>query len=1159
MAVSSAAEREPQRTSEREPSGGRERLGGARADFVANLGKRRVELRGTLDALRADPSSKRYAGELRRRVHALAAGAKLLRFSMLADELKLVEAKLEEAAHRGSLEASDFGAVHDLVGRMTSLAWGQTEEEPVAARSSAERDPLAHLRRGEATEAASQRVPCSVLVVGGSHLADPLSMPMGRSTDDDGQAFEVERTAEASVGLDLARALAPDVAVIDGDLPDAKALVQDLAADPLTESVPIIVALRLARADDAGPFLALGVARVLPKPVSPSELRRACAGVVSTYVKREVSREPLGDLTLDQLGARLAEELRRGLCDTVQADARSSTLKLGEGTELLAALWGAVARIRDVVTIRTQGQVRFANGGPEGAVPMAPWLDAPDVTTVASKRGLGRAARAETETSLEKLRVLVADDDAAVCWFLAGVLKTAGATVYEARDGERALEIAKHVNPDLIISDILMPRMDGFNLSRIVRRDVVLRDVPIVLLSWKEDLLQRVRELGADADGYLRKEASAGAIVQRAKELVRQRRRVAQRIATQGEVRGRLDGLTTHTLLRLVCQLRESSTVSVRDASYLYEVEIRGGKPIRATRTALDGSFERGAGVLAALLGAGDGRFSVSPPREDGDVGPVRHELSGSLTDQVMPVVASARAAQRLLSGANLMRVQRVEVDDEAIQSYLAATPHAARTIVETVARGACPRDLVTNGAASARLLEDVLIDAAVHGGIIQILDASGEDRLPGATALELAILRGERTVSPIASLPVLGVGADAQGPLEPAPWSDRLREVIAQPSQEAPVVFEVQRAPSVIDAAGNLALFSRSAPPPRVAPAPAEPTAADAARSRSAEPPVVERRQTPAPVASAPSDDVDPWDELPVDVAGSSLAEDPRDASPVPASGPRLLTPPPQTRLESPRELTPTPSHIPLPPGVKPMLTLGSLHPPPVTESAAVPTPRPKNVKKSPTPAPVAAKEGPKDKTELTPRFPLPSAFLSSNNEPRRRDRKTTYWIAFALIGVVFAVWARWSRERSHAAEQALGHEVAGRPAAESQPVDPTVAQATTETDGAPDPAAGARDLKPDAPKPKSEEIPVEELPLRDGDRVKKGQGLLEIVAGKSDTIYVDGKAVGSGPVITMPLKARTDPYEIKLKTRGEEKTRFVTVKESKMVRLRMAPPWQR
>jgi CheY-like chemotaxis protein len=418
---------------------------------------------------------------------------------------------------------------------------------------------------------------------------------------------------------------------------------------------------------------------------------------------------------------------------------------------------------------------------------MAPWLDAPDVTTVASKRGLGRAARAETETSLEKLRVLVADDDAAVCWFLAGVLKTAGATVYEARDGERALEIAKHVNPDLIISDILMPRMDGFNLSRIVRRDVVLRDVPIVLLSWKEDLLQRVRELGADADGYLRKEASAGAIVQRAKELVRQRRRVAQRIATQGEVRGRLDGLTTHTLLRLVCQLRESSTVSVRDASYLYEVEIRGGKPIRATRTALDGSFERGAGVLAALLGAGDGRFSVSPPREDGDVGPVRHELSGSLTDQVMPVVASARAAQRLLSGANLMRVQRVEVDDEAIQSYLAATPHAARTIVETVARGACPRDLVTNGAASARLLEDVLIDAAVHGGIIQILDASGEDRLPGATALELAILRGERTVSPIASLPVLGVGADAQGPLEPAPWSDRLREVIAQPSQEAP------------------------------------------------------------------------------------------------------------------------------------------------------------------------------------------------------------------------------------------------------------------------------------------------------------------------------------------------------------------------------------
>src|SRR5690606_24044328 len=127
--------------------------------------------------------------------------------------------------------------------------------------------------------------------------------------------------------------------------------------------------------------------------------------------------------------------------------------------------------------------------------------------------------------SLERCTILVADDDPSITWFLAGVFKAAGATVVEARDGARALELAKHRAPDLVVTDVLMPRLDGFSLCRALKRDVVLRDVPVVLLSWKEDLLQRVRELGADADGYLRKEANAGIIVQRVRELLKRRRR----------------------------------------------------------------------------------------------------------------------------------------------------------------------------------------------------------------------------------------------------------------------------------------------------------------------------------------------------------------------------------------------------------------------------------------------------------------------------------------------------------------------------------------------------------------------------------------------------------------------------------------------------------
>ncbi|HEY4120913.1 MAG TPA: hypothetical protein VGM56_23780, partial [Byssovorax sp.] len=75
-----------------------ERLGGARADFVATLGRRVAELQAALLQLSQEPRSARAQGDLLRRVHALAASAKLLRFTKLADALTGRESELEAAA-----------------------------------------------------------------------------------------------------------------------------------------------------------------------------------------------------------------------------------------------------------------------------------------------------------------------------------------------------------------------------------------------------------------------------------------------------------------------------------------------------------------------------------------------------------------------------------------------------------------------------------------------------------------------------------------------------------------------------------------------------------------------------------------------------------------------------------------------------------------------------------------------------------------------------------------------------------------------------------------------------------------------------------------------------------------------------------------------------
>lgn len=1140
-----------------EPKGEREsaeHLSGARADFVAGLGRRRAELKNLCDAIKKDPTSKRPRDEMRRKIHALGAAAKLLRFPKLADELKVLEDALGRAAERGTVDPEDLTRAHELITDMTALAWGQPASVAPIRVIGADG---ATLERGPAEEAA--QAPISILCVGNEKLAASLTDDPTRRTE--GRSFEVESTTDGAVALDVAKVLAPDLVIVDADLLNAKALVSTLVADPLTESIPVIVVMRVARTDEAGPFLALGVAKVLPKPVSPSELRRACASVMTSYVQREIRREPLGDLTVDELGARLAEELRRGLCDAADPESRVRSVALGEGTEVLAALWGAVARIRDIVTIRTRGQTRFALGGPEGAVPLAPWLE--ETNERDTRRNVSKTSRADDERSLEEMKVLVVDDDAAVCWFLAGVLKTAGATVYEARDGMRALEIAKHVRPDIVISDILMPKLDGFGLSRALRHDIVLRDSPIVLLSWKEDLLQRVRELGADADGYLRKEASAGTIVQRVRELCRPRARIRQRVRSRVEVRGRLDGLTTFTLMSQVCAAWRDATLTVRDASFLYEIDIRGHRPVRATRTATTGSFDRGPSVLAALLGVGDGRFAIAAPKHE-DVAE-RQDLDGTLEEQLAPVIATARSAQSLLTGDNLMRVSRVEIDEDALLSYFGATPEPAKSVMLKLAQGSCPRDLVTSGRVSARMLEDVLLDVASHAAVVQVLDAHGEDQLPGSIKEELALLRGERSANPVVKLPLITAPIALPLPEDRAPvqpiamqlptTADLLRNLKEpDPSVAPPPVAEPALVTTFVDAAGNQSLLG--APQAR---SEAQPAARAVLQAKHESP-------SPSPASS-----------LAAHAFSSEIATlEPDAESPVPPSGPRpapvelTLSPMPagliahddrarsvqasvQREAQWPeprqRELTPTPSRMPPPPGLKPMLTLGSLHPPPVDELPKEETPKPKNTKRTPTPAPVKVKER---ETEREPRVPLPSAYLPPM-APYKRDYKAFYWILFTLVGVGFALWARAAREASRPSEAALFAETDR--AREQSPAPGDVAPPNSE----PTEGDASDSTKSEPSLGRMADPQPEELPLRSTDKVKKGHGVLEIVAGKSDTIFVDGKPIGSGPLASVQLKAKSDPYEVRIKTRGEERSRFVQVKEERLVRVRLAPPWQR
>jgi DNA-binding response OmpR family regulator len=119
---------------------------------------------------------------------------------------------------------------------------------------------------------------------------------------------------------------------------------------------------------------------------------------------------------------------------------------------------------------------------------------------------------------MKQFRVLVVDDDADVRALVAELLGRAGMTVEEAADGRAGLRSLHQSPPDLVILDVSMPELDGWQtLERI--RD--LTDVPVLMLTARSSELERVRGLQAGADDYVLKPFGRQELVARVQALLR--------------------------------------------------------------------------------------------------------------------------------------------------------------------------------------------------------------------------------------------------------------------------------------------------------------------------------------------------------------------------------------------------------------------------------------------------------------------------------------------------------------------------------------------------------------------------------------------------------------------------------------------------------------
>jgi len=109
--------------------------------------------------------------------------------------------------------------------------------------------------------------------------------------------------------------------------------------------------------------------------------------------------------------------------------------------------------------------------------------------------------------------ILVVDDEAPIVELVRFTLEDADVRVVEASDGAEALVLARRIKPDLILLDVHMPRLDGLEVCRQLRREPALARTPIVMLTAAGQRADRANGLGAGADEYLTKPFSPLALL----------------------------------------------------------------------------------------------------------------------------------------------------------------------------------------------------------------------------------------------------------------------------------------------------------------------------------------------------------------------------------------------------------------------------------------------------------------------------------------------------------------------------------------------------------------------------------------------------------------------------------------------------------------------
>jgi len=230
-------------------------------------------------------------------------------------------------------------------------------------------------------------------------------------------------------------------------------------------------------------------------------------------------------------------------------------------------------------------------------------------------------------------RILIVDDDAWILRMVATVLDKRGYVIDTAVDGAEALERVEESTPDLVITDIMMPRMDGWTLIRTLRARPETAFTPVLFLTALNSDDDRIRGFRLGADDYLPKPFRFEELDLRVQNALRRAGRMEEdareAVTPKAGVAGSLEQIGLSALLVMLDMEKKSGVLVLARRGQTARLFLRSGRVVRA---ALDGQkTPRGAACVYYALGWSEGRFDFSALDVDMD-----DEVQSSTTHLLM-------------------------------------------------------------------------------------------------------------------------------------------------------------------------------------------------------------------------------------------------------------------------------------------------------------------------------------------------------------------------------------------------------------------------------------------------------------------------------------------------------------------------------------------